>query len=741
MKDVSDQSGGGSAFFGAVESIGHVERHDPILDCLALLARKWGCPFSRAAMLDGLTPPLDGRLNLDLAAKAATRLGFASKIVRRHPSTIPSLLLPCIVELRNGEACVLLAREGVQPNLRVSFPSLSEHSRTLSVAELDQAATGVVCLVAPPSSVQAELAGTPAVGPRRHWLWAEVRSFWPSWLQIGLSAFLINLLGLAYPVFVMSVYDRVIPNSALSTLWALLLGMLLALVFEFLLRQLRALVLERTGRMIDLRSGSKLFEQALAVPLAVRGEGTGSLASRIREFDAVRDFFTSTAIVAATDLLFIGLGILLLFAIVNWIAVVPLIGILLVVLLTLLAQLPLSHAMRHAQEEGARRHGVLVEALGAIETVKTIAAHAAMHRRWERATVAATRASSSARLWSSLALNATILIQQLAVVTVVVLGVVAIGNGDITVGALIAASMLTGRILAPLASIAQALARAQRSVTALRDINAFMRLPCERNGVIRSGKKISDGRVECRSVTFTYPSSKTPALECVSFTIKAGERVGIAGRVGSGKTTIGRLLCGLYPPDKGLILVDGCDIAALDPAELRAGIGFVAQEPELFDASLRDNIIIGCQEADEAAIADACHVAGVDTFAALHPMGLAMPVGERGRALSGGQRQAVALARTLLKRPRILFLDEPSSAMDIATEAELIGRLQRWLMPEQTLILCSHRVSMLDLTERLILLERGRLIADGPKGEVLKLLKVRGGGEGGLSKSRMSAVS
>ncbi len=704
-------------------------RDAPLLACLAFVARALGLPFSETAVLSGL-PVRDGALSVDLFPRAAGRAGLNAQLFERAASRVPGLVVPYIVLLKNGEACVVVAKHAEQEGVDAVFPAASEDVRRISYQELDADASGYVIYV-----TRAEEEDRAASGAARaadgHWLWSRVAQFWPSWAQVVCAALVINLLGLALPLFVMNVYDRVIPNLAIPTLWALAAGVVLALFFDFALKQLRAVVLDRTGRRVDMAVAASLFEHALGVSMAERTASSGAIANQIREFELVRDFFTSSSIIAATDLLFIGVFIAVLWAIVGPIAWVPLIAVPLVLGATLLVQIPLSRSVQATQSEASRRHAILVESLIGVEAIKAVAGEGVMQRRWEDAVAATARANSATKFWSSLALYFTAFVQQAVSVVIIVWGVFLVAEGEISIGGLIAANILAGRVLAPLGNIAMTLARAQQAFAALGGLTAFMGLGREQAGAVGEGRTVRGGAVAFKEVSFTYPGGSDAALKEVSFSIKPGERVGIIGRIGSGKTTIGRLLAGLYQTDTGTVSVDGVNVRRFEPADLRAGVTYLGQECELFAGTLRDNIVLGKPHAGEEEVAEAARIAGVEAFTAAHPLGLAMPVGERGRGLSGGQRQAVAIARILLRKPQVLFLDEPASAMDTATEAALIASLREGLQDAQTLIVCTHRPSVLEIVDRLIVLDGGRIAADGPRDAVIKALQESGkGGKG-----------
>ena len=699
------------------------QRDDPLLSCLEYVTGHYGKAFSAEAALNGL-PLREGQLTADLLIRASERLGFRAQLLKRKVARVPALVAPFIVLLNDGTACVVLRKTNRGRKVQVVFPSISKSRKNLKTSELEKTASGYVFYITPADASASEDAlPTSREVERGHWFWSSARKFWPSWIQILLAALAINLLGLAVPLFVMNVYDRVIPNLAMPTLWALASGVVIALLIDFLLKQLRAMVLDQTGRRVDMKVASILFEHAMDLKMSARRGPAGFVANQIREFETVRDFFTSSSFVAVTDLLFIGLFIFVLWIIVGPIAFVPLGAVPLVILVTLMIQAPLGRLVKKSQAELARRHSILVEGLVGIEAIKAVGGEGVMQRRWESAVAATARASSWTRVWSSLAIYFTATVQQAVSVVMIVWGVYLVREGDITIGGLIAANILAGRVLAPLGNISQTLVRAQQAFAAMRGLNSLMDLPGERNKALQGGETVGQGEAEFRNVTFAYPDASGNALTDVSFKIEAGERVGIIGRVGSGKTTIGKLLAGFFEPSEGTILVDETEIRHYHPADLRAGVGYLAQDPELFGGSIRDNIILGQPNVNEQQVAAAVHMAGVDTFTASHPEGLTREVGERGRALSGGQRQAITLARMLIRKPRILFLDEPSNSMDTTTEGVLIERLMGLRETGQTLIVCTHRNSMLRLVDRLIVIDSGRIVADGPRQEVLDRLK------------------
>jgi ATP-binding cassette subfamily C protein LapB len=403
--------------------------------------------------------------------------------------------------------------------------------------------------------------------------------------------------------------------------------------------------------------------------------------------------------------------------------------------LGLLLQRPLDRAMKRLQAESAARHGVLVESLAGIETVRASGAEARMQTAWERSVAATARSGEDVHFWASLALTSANTAQQLTTLLIIVVGVFLILDGKLSVGALVAASMLAGRVLAPIAGIAAVITRATQTFTALKSIDRVMALererPPERTYVTR---KIADGQIAFENVTFRYPQGAENALEKVSFKVAPGERVGIIGRVGSGKTTVGRLLTAFYEPADGKILIDGVDVRQYDPADLRTGVGFALQDTELFFGKLRDNIALGKPEATDEEIIAAARLAGVEGFIAGHPLGYDMPISEGGRSLSGGQKQAIGLARVLLRQPKVLFLDEPTAHFDVRSEAEFIERLKTLAARDMTIFVSTHRLSLLGLVDRLLLFDKGRVVADGPRDKVIAML------QGGAAKAQTAAT-
>ena len=653
-------------------------------------------------------------LSLNSFQKSAENLGFTTEFVSKKPSAVPAFSYPFLLFFSSQETGVALKKSENGKELLISMTN--GNSEWMSLSEIDHLCEKKVMYVAPEAASHYGKSTT----SKRHWLWYPVRTFWSSWVYMVAAALVINLVGLALPLFIMNVYDRVIPYNSISTLWALVVGVLIALLVDFGLRMFRSLLITNTSRRIDMGISSHLFENALDVTMSERSSSTGELASHIREFESVRDMFTSSGLIALIDLVFIGIFLAALWFIVGQLVLVPLLAVPVVIAITLLLQIPLSKSVRGAQTAMANRHSVLVEALSGVETIKAIAAEGVLQNRWENAVAQSVRSGSAVGFWSSQAMFFTLLIQQSVSVLIITWGVFLIIGGEITIGALIASNILAGRVLAPLASIAMTLVRLQQSISAYRFLDRFMGLGLDHDQNAGTSAPIADAAIQFRNVSFNYPGETKPALDDISFTVTPGERIGILGRVGSGKSSMGKLLCRLYDVNQGAIIMDDTDIRHHSMAALRNSIGYVGQETELFTGTLRDNILIANPQTDH--FDDAYRVSGCANFAQTHPLGLEMQIGERGKDLSGGQRQSVALARALVCNHKLLFLDEPTSQMDTASEMAFVHAMKQWLATDKTLLVSTHRQSLLALVSRLIVLDQGKIIADGPKEQVLEKL-------------------
>ncbi|MEZ5932311.1 MAG: type I secretion system permease/ATPase [Alphaproteobacteria bacterium] len=695
-----------------------VRAQDPLLGCLLELTACLQQPRSADALIAGL-PIEDGRLTPDLAVRALERAGFAAGLAERRLQDIDDALLPCILFLKGRRACLLLAREGDEALIALPETGAGEVRKTPEALGAEHA--GYVLFAKPKRRIDAPPSAR-STADARGWFWGTIVQAWPVYAEVALAALMINLFALASPLFVMNVYDRVVPNQAIETLWALSLGVVIVFVFDFLLRTLRGYFVDTAGKAADVKLASTIFAQVLGIRMAAKPSSSGAFANNLREFETLRDFFTSATLVAVIDLPFILLFVAIVGLIGGPIAIVPAIAIPIVLATGLLVQIPLRQVTRKTFREAAQKHGLLIESINGLETIRASVAEGRTQHLWEDAVDATAASTTKARFFATIGVNVAALAQNLTTVGIVIYGVHRIGEGLLTVGALVACTIIAGRAMAPLAQVAGILTRYHQARAAYHALSDLMALPVERPAdrqfLHRTDIK---GEIAFNGVSFAYPDHGVRALDSVSFHIEAGERVGLIGRVGSGKTTIEKLLLGLFEPDDGTILVDGTDSRQIDPVDLRRHIGAVLQDVVLFRGSLRDNITLGAGHLGDERVLEAARLAGVDAFAARHPLGYDAEVGERGAHLSGGQRQAVALARALLHDPPILLLDEPTSAMDNSSENRLKRQLEA-ILPGKTLLLVTHRTSLLSLVDRLIVLDGGKVVADGPKDEVLRAL-------------------
>ncbi|MBL8700311.1 MAG: type I secretion system permease/ATPase [Alphaproteobacteria bacterium] len=710
---------------------------DALLGCLTIVTALLGKPTSIETLRAGL-PLHDAGMSVGLFVRAARRAGFAARAARRRSiEEIATANLPCVLVLRGGRACVLARRTG--DTLTVLEPDSAGGERNLELGELAPLFDGTAIFVRPLHAPDAR-AGHALPPTRGDWFWSAIAELWPIYGHVFVAAFAINVLGLAGSVYAMNVYDRVVPNNATETLWVLTLGVLLVYVFDVVLRTARAYFVDAAGKGADAVIGARLFEQVMAIRLEARPASTGALASTLRDYESLREFFTSATLVAVIDLPFVALYIVVAWLIAGPVAWVALAAVPVVLAFGLALQLPLARAVERNQAEAAQKHAILVEAIEGLETLKVARAEGRTQGLWERFVAASARSSMASRVYATLAINFTAFATSVASALVILLGVHEIGAGRLTMGALIAATILTGRALAPLGQVAALVVRVNQSLVALRALDKLMAAPRERDAaasyVSRPGLR---GQVALQELSFAYPPTAGSllglgapvALSGLNLFIDAGERVGIVGRVGSGKSTIARLIAGLYQPTSGAVLIDGTDIRQLDPAELRRQIGYVPQDAFLVFGSVKDNIVIGAPGADDEALLRAATIAGVDDFVKARPQGYDLPVGERGQYLSGGQRAAVTIARALVTDPPILLFDEPTGEMDSTSEQRLKARLAQ-ILPGRTLILITHRGSMLSLVDRLVVVDQGRIVADGPKDKVLE--ELQGGGVRGAAR-------
>jgi len=692
---------------------------DSLLGCLITLTKLLNKPHSAESLIHGL-PLVDNKLTPKLFSRAAERAGLSSKVTKRPLHKISNLVLPAVLLLENSNACIIL--EFKKRTARVIFPESGDGESEIELSELADAYSGYAIFIKALHHFDQRTQSS-SIPRTKHWFWGTILRFWPIYGEVFLASILVNLFALASPLFIMNVYDRVVPNHAIETLWVLAMGVATVFVFDLLLRTLRGYFIDMAGKKADVILSATIFEKVMGIKMASRSNSVGSFANNMQEFESFREFFTSTTLTTLIDLPFAFLFIFVIWTISGELAYVPLAAIPLAIIVGLIIQIPIGRTVQELFRHSGQKSATLIEALTGLETIKSIGAESLIQRKWEQTIGFISKLSQRVRLLSSTAINFTVFLQQMASVSIVVFGVYKISEGEITMGALIASTLLTARALAPLGQVAGILTRWHQSKAALSSLNSLMNLPVERP----SGREFLhrakfEGKIEFKNVSFRYPEQPVNALSDVSFTISPGEKVAFIGRIGSGKSSIEKLLLGLYDVSEGSILLDGTDIRQIDPVDLRRNVGYAPQDVTLFFGSVRDNIVMGAPFADDAAVLKAADIAGVTEFVNRHPAGFDLPVGERGEGLSGGQRQSIAVARAILSEPAMLVLDEPTNAMDNSTEEQFKLKLKT-LLADKTMLLVTHKASLLSLVDRVIVMDQGNLVADGPRVQILAALK------------------
>ncbi len=709
---------------------------DALAQALVWLTRFHGQERSVASLLTG--QQIEAPLGPDQALRALKDIGWTAALTQRGIAELPDALLPAVLLLRNGDAALLVKRELAGDGAlrcEVVLPGVDTQTLVTTEAELAAEYAGIALIAAPGAASLGK--GTQSMvddsqlvrDPAAHWLWGTMRRFTPYYRSALLAALLSNTLMLVTGTLTSVIYDKVIPHQAFVTLWALAIAGVLALIFDFTARQLRAYLIDLAGKKADLLVGTTLFRQALGVRMEHRPESSGAYAHIVGQIELVREFFGSATLSAISDLPFVVIFVAMTFIIGGPLGWVMVVAVPTIMGIAWALQGQLRRATSANLKQRADLHGLLVEAVEGIEDVKATGAQGRFLHQYEYATAAAAGTSLQSRRISAMTMNMSMMSQQAVTLLLLVWGVYLIDAKVITGGALMGAVMFAMRAIAPLNSVVMLATRYQGARAAMTSLNRLMDQPTEREAN-RHYIPLRDmtGRIALRDVTFSYPSpagqqaDKAPlVLKGVTLRFAPGERVAILGRIGSGKSTILRLAAGLYRPGEGMVEVDGLDLRQIDPGDFRIKVGYVPQDARLFNASLRDNVLLGRASADAVRLPEIARLTGLARVAEAHPLGWDMPVGESGALLSGGQRQLVALTRSLITRPRVLLMDEPTSSMDAQSELAFLRQLQE-AAADCTLVMVTHRPAVLELVQRIVVIDAGKVVMDGPKTQVLAAL-------------------
>ncbi|MFY2507635.1 type I secretion system permease/ATPase [Vibrio pectenicida] len=694
---------------------------DPLLNSLIYISRYFGLANSPEALINGL-PLSSGKLTPFLFPRATERAGLIAKENRSNLSDISELVLPVVLLLKGGDACVLNTIDIEQQEAEIVTGESGLVPTAIALEELNELYIGRYFLVKKQFRYDER---SPEILKNRegHWFWSTLWQSKNIYRDVFIASILINMFAIAAPMFTRLVYDKVVPNLAFETLWVLASGIFAIFIFELTLKILRSYFIDVAGKKSDILISSKIFSKVLGIRMEARPPSVGAFAKHLQEFESIREFFASATIGSLIDLPFALLFLLLIWLMAGNLVIIPIIGVLILVVYSMIIQGPLKRSIEEGSRLASQKYANLIESLSGLETLKLFGAQSQFQFRWEEAVAHMSKWSIRSKRITDGIHNTAGFVQQASNIGMIILGVYLIADGELTMGGLIAATMLSNRAIGPMVQLSLLSTRYNQAKSSLAIIEQIMAMPDEQEeGKRYIHRPIVKGKIELDKVTFHYPDAPIASIRDLSLTINPGEKVAIIGRIGSGKTTLERLILGLYKPTEGHVRIDDTDIQQLHHIDIRRNIGCVPQDSQLFYGSIRDNITLGRPLADDRDIMDAANRSGVSVFTQQDPAGLERQVGEGGLMLSGGQRQAVTIARAFLHRPPVLLMDEPTSAMDNRSEMQIKQQLSQ-LKSSETLVLITHKTSMLEVVDRIIVMEKGTIITDGPKAEVLNNLR------------------
>ncbi|PHO14153.1 type I secretion system permease/ATPase [Malaciobacter marinus] len=693
---------------------------DSLLECLIFLSKYHKRETSAESLTFGL-PIHKSSMNVDMFLQASQRIGFTTKVVKRDIPNITKLALPSVLLLEKDRSCVLLDYDINNGEAQVILPGLSKGVTTMSMEKLQSEYTGSLIIIKPEFSFNNKVEKEVVIDQPKDWFWGTLKRNRGIYKQVIIVSLFINLFILATPLFTMNVYDRVLPNNALETLWVLFIGISLVMLFDFILKMLRSYFLGVASKRADTVISNRIFNQLLNIKINAKPASTGQFVSRLQSFESVREFFTSATIAAAVDLPFVIIFIIVIFYIGGPLGYITIATVVISMLVSWYMQRPLKEIIEKSVKEEQIKHTTLIETVTGLEIIKSIRAQNRMRTHWDQSVNKTIHYADKGQFLSQTITFFTAFISQFSNILIVAAGVYLASEGEMTMGAIIAAMILNGRVISPVSQLVGMIIKYDKTMLSLENLDEVMKMPVEKENKTYISRPNLSGTIEFKDVQFAYKDQNHQTLKDINLKIKQGERVAVLGKIGSGKSTLLKLIMSLYEPNKGSVLIDSVDIRQIDPVDLRQAIGAVPQEPFLFMGTIKDNITIGEQYVSDEELLRASKVAGLNEFLGKHEAGYDLIVGERGEGLSGGERQAVTLARALISNPNILMLDEPTNSMDRQTEKMFIDRIKN-IIEDKTLIVVTHKTSLLQLVDRVIIVEDGKIILDGPKEEVFNKL-------------------
>jgi ATP-binding cassette subfamily C protein LapB len=687
---------------------------DTLLECLLFLAKYYKRETSAGSLKFNL--PIHNRsFDLPMFLKASKRIGLTTKTVKREKvENLTKLALPAVLLLEKDRSCVLLDYNEKTSIAKIILPGVSSGESEISLEKLNSEFIGEVIIIKPEYNFNNRIDKEILVETPKEWFWGTLARNKGIYNQVILVSLFINLFILATPLFTMNVYDRVLPNNAIDTMWVLFIGISFVMLFDFIMKILRSYFLGIASKRTDTIIANKIFNHVLNIKIDSKPASTGQFVSRLQSFESVREFFTSATVAAFVDFPFAIFFIIVIFYISGPLVLITLATVIISIGTSWYMQRPLKSIIEKSVKEEQIKQTTLIETVTGLEIIKSVKAQNRMRTNWDQSVGKTVHYADKGQFLSQSITFFTAYIAQFSNIAIVAGGVYLAGKGDITMGAIIASMMLNGRTIAPVSQLVSLIMRYDKTMLSLNNLDEIMKMPVEKENKNYISRPNLNGDIEFKNVDFSYKESKYKILNNLNVTIKKGEKVAILGKIGTGKSTLLKLIMNLYEPTNGSILVDEVDVRQIDPIDLRSSIGVVPQEPFLFMGTIKDNITIGEQYVSDEELISVSKIAGLDEFLGRHEAGFDLMVGERGDGLSGGERQSVTLARALISDPNILMLDEPTNSMDSQTEKAFIGKLKN-IIHDKTVIIVTHKTSILELVDRVIVLDNGNIIFDGPK--------------------------